>query len=105
MSIKKQYLKTKPECKITFTFPSDMSGSAGSVYLVGDFNDWDAGSHPMKLHKDGSFNLTLNLAKGREYQFRYLIDGSTWENDDCADRYVKNPYGTSENSVVIVEGD
>ena len=105
MSIKKQYLKSKPECKVTFTLPKDMSRSAGSVYLVGEFNDWDANSHPMKLHKDGSFNLTINLEKGREYQFRYLIDGSTWENDDCADKYVRNPYGDSENSVVVVEGN
>ncbi|HNQ86074.1 MAG TPA: isoamylase early set domain-containing protein [Deltaproteobacteria bacterium] len=105
MSIKKQYLKTKPECKVTFTLSRDMSRDAGSVYLVGDFNGWDAGSHPMKLHKDGSFNLTINLEKGREYQFRYLIDGCSWENDDCADRYVGNPYGDSENSVVVIEGD
>ncbi len=72
---------------------------------MGEFNDWDANSHPMKLHKDGSFNLTINLEKGREYQFRYLIDGSTWENDDSADRYVRTPYGDSENSVVVVEGN
>lgn len=105
MSIKKQYLKTKPECKVTFTLPKDMSRSAGSVYLVGEFNGWDVNSHPMKLHKDGSFNLTINLEKGHEYQFRYLIDGSVWENDDCADKYVRTPYGDSENSVVVIEGN
>jgi len=102
MSIKKQYLKTKSVCKVTFTLPKDIAGSAGSVYIVGEFNGWDANSHPMKLQKDGSFNLSINLEKGREYQYRYLLNGSTWENDDCADKYVKNPYGNSENSVVVV---
>lgn len=102
MSIKKQYLKTKSVCKVTFTLPKDIAGSAGSVYIVGEFNGWDANSHPMKLQKDGSFNLTINLEKGREYQYRYLLNGSTWENDDCADKYVKSPYGNSENSVVVV---
>ncbi|MGD0820341.1 MAG: isoamylase early set domain-containing protein [Desulfomonilia bacterium] len=102
MSIKKQYLKTKSVCKVTFTLPKDIAGSAGSVYIVGEFNGWDANSHPMKLQKDGSFNLSINLEKGREYQYRYLLNGSTWENDDCADKYVKSPYGNSENSVVVV---
>ena len=102
MSIKKQYLKTKSVCKVTFTLPKDIAGSAGSVYIVGEFNGWDANSHPMKLQKDGSFNLTINLEKGREYQYRYLLNGSTWENDDCADKYVKSPYGDSDNSVVVV---
>ncbi|HOM29537.1 MAG TPA: isoamylase early set domain-containing protein [Deltaproteobacteria bacterium] len=102
MSIKKQYLKTKPECKVTFTLPKELSRSAESVHLVGEFNGWDTSSHPMKLQKDGSFNLTINLAKGREYQFRYLIDGVTWENDDKADRYVRTPFGDSDNSVVVI---
>jgi 1,4-alpha-glucan branching enzyme len=102
MSVKKQYMKTKSVCKVTFNLPKDIAKSAGSVYLVGDFNSWDASSHPMKLQKDRSFNLTINLEKGREYQYRYLLDGSTWENDDCADKYVKSPYGDSENSVVVV---
>jgi len=101
MSLKKQYLKTKPVCKVTFSLPESMTGSAGTVYLVGEFNGWDEQENPMKLHKDGSFNLTLNLEKGREYQFRYLLDGSIWENDDCADKYVAAPYG-GDNSVVIV---
>jgi len=102
MSVKKQYLKTKTVCKVTFNLPKDIAKSAGSVYLVGDFNSLDASSHPMKLQKDGSFNLTINLEKGGEYQYRYLLDGSSWENDDCADKYVKSPYGDSENSVVVI---
>jgi 1,4-alpha-glucan branching enzyme len=101
MSIKKQYLKTKPECKVTFILPKSMTKSAGTVYLVGEFNDWDAKAHPMKLQKDGSFNLTINLKKGREYQFRYLLDGFIWENDECADKYLRTPYG-ADNSVVIL---
>ena len=101
MSIKKQYLKTKPACKVTFVLPKSMTKSAETVYLVGEFNGWDAKAHPMKLQKDGSFNLTINLEKGREYQFRYLLDGSTWENDECADKYVRTSYG-EDNSVVIV---
>jgi len=42
------------------------------------------------------------LATGREYAFRYLLDGGRWENDWNADRYDLNPYATADNSVVIV---
>jgi 1,4-alpha-glucan branching enzyme len=69
------------------------------VTIVGDFNNWDKEATPMKKLKNGDFTITLGLASGREYRFRYLIDGKIWENDWCADKYVKNPYG-AEDSVV-----
>lgn len=102
MSIKKQYFKNKPVCKVTFTLPKDMAGSADSVSLVGDFNDWNPESTPMKRRKDGAFDATLSLDKNREYQFRYLLDHTAWENDDSADKYVRSPYGDADNSVVSV---
>jgi 1,4-alpha-glucan branching enzyme len=102
MSIQKQYLKTKPLCKVTFSIPKDMAGSAEDVFLVGEFNNWDINAHPMKRGKDGNFNITLNLEKGREYQFRYLLGSNVWENDDCADNYVCTPYGDCDNSVVVI---
>ena len=102
MSLKKQYLKTKPVCKVTFTLPSDMARSASRVSLVGEFNDWNHLSTPMKAQKDGSFSVTVNLPRGREYQFRYLLDGELWENDDCADQYVRTEFGDCDNSIVRV---
>jgi hypothetical protein len=56
----------------------------------------------MKKSRNGDYTIKLELEPGREYQFRYLIDNCVWENDWHADKYVKNPYGDSENSVVIV---
>ncbi len=96
----KKYLKTrKDECKVTFSLPTAVQ--AESVHLVGDFNDWDEQSTPMKKQKDGSFKVTLNLKTGREYQFRYLVNGSEWHNDWQADKYMPNPY-IGDNSVVVV---
>jgi hypothetical protein len=46
--------------------------------------------------------MQIDLQAGREYQFRYLIDDTRWENDPKADRYAKSPFGDSDNSVVIV---
>jgi 1,4-alpha-glucan branching enzyme len=102
MSIKKQYVKNKPVCKVTFTLLKDLANSSKSAALVGDFNGWDPESNPMKRRKDGSFEATVNLETGRDYQFRYLLDNNAWENDDSADKYVRSPYGDSDNSVVAV---
>lgn len=102
MSIKKQYLKNKSVCKVTFTLPKDMIDSAKSVSLVGDFNDWNPEANPMKHRKDGSFEATVSLEKGHEYQFRYLLDSDKWENDNSADKYVRSPYEDVENSVVEI---
>ena len=102
MSIKKQYLKDKSVCKVTFSLPKKAAASAKTVHLVGEFNNWDEKATPMKKLKNGSFSITLKLDTGREYQFRYLIDGTEWENDWNANKYVPTQFGDSENSVVVV---
>ena len=101
MSLRKQYLKTRPVCKVTFTLPRQVAGLANTAYLVGDFNDWNVNATPMKRLKNGAFAATLALRRNTEYQFRYLLDGERWENDWKADKYVPNAY-RSENSVVVV---
>ena len=102
MSIKKQYLKSKSFCKVTFKFPKEAANSASKIHIVGEFNNWDISCNPMKRLKDGSFTAVIDLDKGKEYQFRYLIDDTNWENDVDADKYVPTPYGDSENSVVVI---
>ncbi|MBZ0279946.1 MAG: isoamylase early set domain-containing protein [Anaerolineae bacterium] len=98
MMLNKQYLKTKPVCKVTFTLPEQIK--AENAYLVGDFNNWDEKSTPMKrVKKNAQFTVILELEKGREYQFRYLVNGTDWHNDWNADKYVPNPF-SGDNSVV-----
>ena len=102
MSIKKQYLKSKPVCKVTFRISEKEGNSAGTAHIVGEFNNWDSVSTPMKKLKTGAFTTTINLQKGREYQFRYLLDNKIWENDAEADKYVPTPFGDCDNSVVTL---
>jgi 1,4-alpha-glucan branching enzyme len=101
MSIKKQYSKTKPVCKVTFVLGKDMISSANVVNLAGDFNNWNIESIAMKKAKNGEFSASIELEKGREYQFKYVIDGKAWLNDAEADKFVPNAFH-SENSVVVV---
>ena len=72
---------------------------ADTVHVAGDFTDWQA-SKAMRRSREGMWRVAVELQPGREYGFRYLVDGVQWVNDPSADKYVPNPYG-SENSVVV----
>lgn len=102
MGPQKRYLKTKNVSKVTFSLPSEAAREAQSVYLVGDFNGWDAAATPMSRLKSGEFKITLELEPGREYEYRYLIDGRVWENDWAANTYRPTGIPGAENSVVAV---
>lgn len=99
--ISKKFLKTKPVVEVTFQVPEQLveQTDATKVCLVGDFNEWDESANPMRKFK-GQWKTTLKLEQGREYQYRFLINGSEWHNDWNADKYVPNEHG-SDNSVVI----
>jgi len=100
--IVKEYVKNNQACKVTFTLPRIAAPNAKSVCIVGDFNNWNIHAHPMRKLKTGNYTITLELEAGREYQFRYLIDDVRWENDWQADKYMRSPYGDSDNSVVVI---
>jgi DNA-directed RNA polymerase omega subunit len=100
--IKKEYLEGGKQCKVTFRLPSVAAPGAKRVCIVGDFNNWNTRANPMERQENGDFEISLKFEPKKEYQFRYLIDESKWENDWNADKYVKSPLGDSENSVVVV---
>jgi 1,4-alpha-glucan branching enzyme len=97
--MKKTYSKNGETCRVTFELPAE--ANATTVYLCGEFNDWDKSKHQLKPRKMGNFSITISLIAGKEYRFRYWVDGNRWENDWNADKYVSNEFGT-EDSVVVV---
>jgi predicted flap endonuclease-1-like 5' DNA nuclease len=100
--LKKQYLKNKPSCKVTFSLPKEAVNGGSEVRILGDFNNWawEKGA-TMKASKS-EYKAVVELSAGRQYEFRYLIDGTTWVNDWKADAYLTTPFGV-ENSVVALE--
>ena len=102
MSIKKQYLKSKPICKVTFSLTGKETKAVKKAYVVGEFNGWDTRATPMKKQKMGGFVINMDLEKGREYQFRYLLGEDQWQNEVKADKFAPTPFGDSENSVIVV---
>ena len=75
MSIKKQFLKSKDKYKVTWAIDKKTANGVENITLAGDFNDWSHSENVFKKLKNGNFTLTLELAKGADYQFRYLVDG------------------------------
>ncbi|WP_298479479.1 isoamylase early set domain-containing protein [uncultured Maribacter sp.] len=96
MAIAKQYLKTKPICKVTFTVPAS---EAKKVEVVGDFNNWKPKGAALKKLKNGTFKGTMNLPRESSFEFKYLIDGA-YVNEVEADGYQWNEYAGSENAVL-----
>lgn len=101
MALAKQFLKSKPVCKVTFELaPEQVSGN--QVLLLGDFNNWDSEGTQLKKQKNGNYKATLELPVGNDIQFRYLVDGENWINDDAADKYVPSGVSADFNSVVVL---
>ena len=69
MAIKKQFLKSKPICKVTFTVPA---AGAKEVTVAGNWNEWNTAAEPLKKLKNGTFKGTVNLEAGQAYEFKYF---------------------------------
>lgn len=98
--VKKQHLKTRDTCKVTFELPADFNAKAGAVHLLAEFNDWQ--EKPFKQLKSGKWQITEEVAPGRSYQFRYHVfeNGHDYYlNDEDADHIAANDQGT-ENAVI-----
>ncbi|RAJ15152.1 isoamylase early set domain-containing protein [Olleya aquimaris] len=96
MAIKKQFLKSKPVCKVTFTVPAE---DAKKVTVAGNWNNWNTKAEPLKKLKNGTFKGTVDLEAGKAYEFKYVVDGK-WQNDTQADAYAWNDYAATDNSVI-----
>lgn len=69
---------------------------ANEVFLIGDFNSWNAGGIPLKKNKNGLWQLELELNPGK-YEYKFIVDGK-WQNDPANNNTVINSFGTT-NSV------
>lgn len=88
-----------PDGKVRVTFALPAAIWADTIYVVGDFNNWNRRATPMRL-SDAGWMVTLELEPGQIYQYRYLLNDEEWHNDWNADGYEPNAYG-GDNSLVI----
>lgn len=98
--IKKNFLKTSPLCKVTFSLPKEAVQNANEVRVLGDFNQWNWEKGIPMTEGDDAYFAEVGLEAGQTYEFRYRTDNFQWENDWAADKYVATPFTGVMNSVV-----
>ncbi len=96
--IDKQFTPKRTICRVTFRVPRSWANR--KVSLVGDFNEWDPEKHRLQ-EQEGYWQTLVRLKPDRKYKFKYLLDGEIWQNDDQADDYVINPFGTEDSILEI----
>lgn len=75
---------------------------AEKVAVVGDWNGWDAGSDMLRDDDgDGVWEIRLEVARGQEYRYQFLIDGDTWIADPSAPLKVDDGFGGT-NSILDI---
>jgi 1,4-alpha-glucan branching enzyme len=98
MAIKKQFVKTKPVCKVTFSVAAKEASQAS---VVGDFNNWSVTEGALSKLKNGTFKGVFDVNKDAAYEFKYVIDG-TFVNEPEADSFKWNEFAGNENGVLVV---
>ena len=97
-------IKTRlPSGSVLVTFELPTAVTAASVHLCGEFNDWSQVSLPLTRADSGRFSVTVELQAGRQWRFRYLLDGEGWENDWEADDYLPNDHGGDDSVVDLTD--
>ncbi len=72
---------------------------ARSVYLAGDFNNWNAQDLSLTRQDSGDWTLSVSLDPG-SYEYKFIVDGNWVEDPDNPEKN-SDPFGGS-NSVVTV---
>jgi 1,4-alpha-glucan branching enzyme len=71
------------DVKLTFTLPQEEP--AGTVSVVGDFNDWTPGRHVLAKRTNGTRSVAVTIPGGSSVRFRYLGEQGQWFDDPDAD--------------------
>ena len=98
MAIKKQFVKTKPVCKVAFSVEAKEANHAS---VVGDFNNWNSAEGTLNKLKNVTFKGVFDVNRNASYEFKYVIDG-TFVNEPEADSFKWNAFAGAENSVLSV---
>ena len=81
---KKLIKTTKPgrdgTVRVTFALPIDEPG--GAVSVVGNFNDWNPFTHPLRKRANRTRSAAVTVQAGSTLHFRYLAEGGVWFDDE-----------------------
>jgi len=96
--IKKVNKRSSDQVKVTFVLPEDHP-YGDDLSVVGDFNDWTAGEDRFVRRSNQTYSTNVMLDENDSYSFRYYSEEDGWIDDEEADDYEPNEFG-STNCVV-----
>nr|WP_239551282.1 isoamylase early set domain-containing protein [Halanaerobacter jeridensis] len=103
---KTEVKKAAEEGKVEVIFSFAEHLDAKSIFVAGEFNDWNPAHKDWKMtKKDGVWRLSKKLVQGKEYQYKFTIPSGEkvkWIKDKEADKFKDDGFG-GENSVVIAK--
>lgn len=92
--IKKVNKRDSDHVKVTFVLPGDHP-FGDEMSVVGDFNNWTPGTHTFVRRSNQTFSTNVELKEGDRYAFRYYSDEHGWINEDQADDFEPNEFGST----------
>jgi len=69
--------------RVTFALPE--GEPSGPVSVVGDFNEWNPMSHPLRRRSNQTRSASVTVPSGSTLRFRYLAEGGLWFDDETID--------------------
>lgn len=90
-----------PVGNVTFTY---YNNTATSISLAGDFNAWQGSSAPM-TNSNGTWTKTIPLQLGTSYQYKFVVNGSTWVSDPNNPNTIPAGGPSTGNNSVFQNGD
>jgi len=90
--------KIKELHQVTFSFNAP---TARSVFVVGDFNEWNIDKDSQLEKRNGVWSKELPLKRGT-YQYRFVVDGQ-WIEDPTNPLTAVNPFGEHNSILEIAE--
>jgi 1,4-alpha-glucan branching enzyme len=80
--------------RVTFALPIDEPG--GAVSVVGNFNDWNPHTHPLRKRANRTRSTAVTVQAGTTLHFRYLAEGGVWFDDETV------PVENGDGAVITV---
>ncbi|WP_028865131.1 hypothetical protein [Psychromonas aquimarina] len=110
MPIKKQYLKSKPQVKVTFEIEKKDAKDVQRIVLLSEHNNWTP--IEFKKFKNGKFKVAENISLEDRDGFQFIYKATAKDGNDFtllpdgADNYVDNGMTDGNcNAVLVIAED
>ena len=97
MRVIRELPRTGSHAKVTFALPDEDR----VVTVVGDFNDWNPCTHPLRKRSNGTRSVAVALPVEATFRFRYLTEDGEFFDDPEADAVEPNGFGQTHSLLTV----